>query len=327
MSASPETVTGIDISGLVVEFTSGGYAVRAIDGLDLRAEAGQIVVLLGPSGCGKTTLLSCLGGILTPTAGRIVVDGVDVTQLTGGQLTSYRRAHVGYVFQAFNLVPSLSARENVAIPLLLSGTPRRTAMDRADHLLSLVHMEGRARAKPGQLSGGQQQRVAIARGLAHDPPVLLADEPTANLDYVQAEGIITLLRELRSDGRLIVIATHDDRLVPIADTVVHLVPDHRADAGPPQQCRVAAQEIVFEQGERAELVYVIEQGEIDIFRRLAAGGEEHLARLGPGQYFGELGPLLGFPRSASARAHTDAQLTAYSSRDFRERILPTIAAS
>ena len=230
----------VEVRGLVIEYVTSGYAVRPIDGLDLDASAGELVVLLGPSGCGKTSLLSVLGGILRPTEGTVRVDGIAVEHLSGVDLAEYRQRTVGFVFQAFNLVPSLTARENVAIPLLLGGIDHKAAMRRADELLARVGLSDRARHRPNRLSGGQQQRVAVARGLAADAPVLLADEPTANLDYIQAEGIITLLRDLRSDGRTIIVSTHDDRLVPIADRVVHLVPEHAVQAVGPQLIEVAA---------------------------------------------------------------------------------------
>ena len=306
---------------LVIEYDSGGYAVRPIDGLDLDAAPGELVVLLGPSGCGKTSLLSVLGGILRPTAGSVVVGGVNVEGLQGSALADYRQKTVGFVFQAFNLVPSLSARENVAMPLMMAGAKRGRAFDRADRLLERVSLTERAHHKPGKLSGGQQQRVAVARGLAADPLVLLADEPTANLDYIQAEGIISLLRDLRSDGRTIIVSSHDDRLVPIADRVIHLVPEFREDAQPPSAIEYRAGSVIFEQGSRGELVYVIQSGKVDIERRKADGGSEHLATLGAGEYFGELGPLLGFPRSATALASTDVRLTSYSVQDFRDEVL------
>jgi putative ABC transport system ATP-binding protein len=311
----------VEVRDLVIEYASGGYAVRPIDGLDLEAGAGELVVLLGPSGCGKTSLLSVIGGILKPTAGSVRVGGANVDGLRGADLTEYRQKTVGFVFQAFNLVPSLSARENIAMPLLLAGVKRARAFDRADRLLERVDLADRGRHKPAKLSGGQQQRVAVARGLAADPLVLLADEPTANLDYIQAEGIISLLRDLRSDGRSIIVSSHDDRLVPIADRVIHLVPEFREDEGPPRAVELGAGEVVFEQGSRGELVYVIESGSVDILRNRPEDEPEHLVTLGDGDYFGELGPLLGFPRSATAVAATDVRLTAYNTRDFREQIL------
>jgi putative ABC transport system ATP-binding protein len=314
-------VSDLAVRDLVVEFVHDGYAVRPLDGLSFHGKAGELVVLLGPSGCGKTTLLSCLGGILTPTAGSVQLGHVEVTRLRGRQLDDYRRREVGFVFQAFNLLPSLTARENVAMPMVLTGHERSEAFARADELLALMGMTERANHKPAKLSGGQQQRVALARGLGHRPPLLLADEPTANLDHIQAETILRLLRTIRSEGHLIVVSTHDARLVPIADRIVQMVPDMEESDRDPAALNLAAGTSLFEQGDPSDVVYMIDDGEIDIIRILAGGGEEHLARLGPGQYCGELGPLMGFPRSASARAATDVRLTVMSPHEFRQRML------
>lgn len=314
-------MAALQIDDLVVEYVSSGYAVRPLDHLNLTAEAGELVVLLGPSGSGKTTLLSCLGGILAPTSGRILVHGTDVTELRGAALEEYRRTTVGFVFQAFNLVPSLSARENVAVPLLLNGTKRRDALARADELLARVGLADRAGHKPAQLSGGQQQRVAVARGLIRDPRLLLADEPTANLDYISAEAVIDLLRALRDEGRVIIVSTHDARLVPIADRVVHMAEDTAASDSPPVAVSYAPGETIFRQGDRSELVYTIDDGEVDVVRVLADGSEEHLATVGRGHYVGELGPMLGFPRSATVRARTNVRLTAFGVREFRRRLV------
>src|SRR6478672_1923479 len=172
----------LHINDLVVEYSSGGYAVRPIDGLNLEVSAGSLAILLGPSGCGKTTLLSCLGGILKPTSGSIHVGDIDVTGLSRSALTEYRRHTVGIVFQAFNLVPSLTAEENIVVPLRAVGTPRQEAKERAKALLEMVDLSHRSHHRPADLSGGQQQRVAVARALALDPPFILADEPTAHLD-------------------------------------------------------------------------------------------------------------------------------------------------
>jgi putative ABC transport system ATP-binding protein len=314
-------VATLTVTDLIVEFVHDGYAVRPLDGLSFQGDAGEIVVLLGPSGCGKTTLLSCLGGILTPTSGTIRLGNVDVTALSGRELEDYRREQVGFVFQAFNLIPSLSARENIAMPLILTGHSRADAMARADELLAAVDLTERANHKPAKLSGGQQQRVAVARGLAGDPPLLVADEPTANLDHIQAEAIIRLLRDLRGQGRTIVISTHDARLVPIADRIVRMVPPQNPVEEKPATVTFGAGSSIFEQDDPSDVVYVIDEGDVDIVRILADGSEEQLARLGPGQYFGELGPLLGFQRSASARAASDVRMTAYGPREFRERVL------
>jgi putative ABC transport system ATP-binding protein len=210
------------VSGLTVEFRSGDEKVRPLDGLDLTVPAGEIVLLLGPSGSGKTTLLSCLAGILTPTAGTISFGDLDVSRLGGPDLTRYRRSSVGIVFQAFNLVPSLSAQENVMAPLLAARVRRREAAARATALLEQVGMGDRLDHRPGALSGGQQQRVAIARALVGDPPLLLADEPTAHLDQVQVDGVVALLRSLATPDRVMVVATHDPRMFSLSDRVLHL---------------------------------------------------------------------------------------------------------
>ncbi|HET7691412.1 MAG TPA: ATP-binding cassette domain-containing protein [Nocardioidaceae bacterium] len=317
----------LEVRDLVIEYDSGGYAVRPIDGFDLQADAGELVVLLGPSGCGKTSLLSAIGGILTATSGSIRVGRSSVGTLTGSALTLFRQRQVGFVFQAFNLVPSLTAAENVAMPLMLSGVRRSVALRRAHEVLSQVGMGELAGRRPAKLSGGQQQRVAVARALGADPPVLLADEPTANLDYVHAEGIITLLRTLRADGRLIVVSTHDDRLAPIADRVIHLVPQFRADAEPAHVVELGPNEIVFDQGERGELVYVVEEGSVEITRQRAGGEHEHVATVGVGDYFGELGPTLGFPRSARATALTNVRLRAMSVAEFRANFVDATAGA
>ena len=321
------TAPMLEVRDLVIEYVSSGYAVRPIDGLDLDGAPGELIVLLGPSGCGKTSLLSALGGILRPTSGSIRFGGLAVEGLTGTALADYRQRHVGFVFQAFNLIPSLSARENVAIPLIMAGVGRKASLQRADELLARVGLADRGAHRPAKLSGGQQQRVAVARGLAADPAMLLADEPTANLDFVQAEGIISLLRDLRADGRVIIVSSHDDRLVPIADRVVHMVPEFREDEQAPRTVEVAAGEVVFEQGSRGELVYVVESGTVEIVRQQADGTSEPLAELGPGEYFGELGPLLGFPRSATARALTPLRLMAYSVHDFRDQVIGSTAGA
>ncbi len=315
------TIGPLTVSDLVVEFVHDGYAIRPLDGLSFEAHAGELVVLLGPSGCGKTTLLSCLGGILTPTSGSIQLGPTEVTGLKGSDLDSYRRDEIGFVFQAFNLIPSLTARQNIAVPLTLTGHGRKESFARADELLQQVGLAERADHLPSKLSGGQMQRVAVARGLGHNPPLLLADEPTANLDHIQAEAIIRLLQSLRDDGRMIVVSTHDSRLVPIADRIVQMVPEGDHAEVPTHQVTFDAGASVFEQGDDADLVYVIESGNVEVVRVLANGGEELLTRLGPDQYFGELGPFLGFPRSASVRATTDVVLTAYSPRIFREKVL------
>jgi putative ABC transport system ATP-binding protein len=314
-------VPDLEIRDLTHEFSKGGYIVRPIENLNLRAKDGELAVLLGPSGCGKSTLLSILGGLLKPTSGLVLVGSTSVTHLDGESLNEYRRRGVGICFQAFNLIPSLTALENVAAPLLISGVSRSQATTRARELLARVDMAERASHKPGNLSGGQQQRVAVARALAYDAPLILADEPTANLDYIQAESVIRLLRELAQPGRLIVVSTHDDRMIPIADQIVEMAPHFRGDVGPPERMGFDAGNTIYEQGDRGERIYVVEEGEVETFRVRDDRTEEHVATFGPGEYFGELGPLLDFPREATARAKTRLVVTAYSQKDFKERIL------
>jgi putative ABC transport system ATP-binding protein len=202
---------------------------------------------------------------------------------------------------------------------MLTGRSRHVAMERADELLAEVGLGDRAHHRPSKLSGGQQQRVAVARGLASDPPLLLADEPTANLDHIQAEGIIRLLQQLRGQGRAVLVSTHDSRLLPIADRIIEMVPRPLStdadEVG--RTVRLAAGETLFSQGDASDYVYTVESGEIEIVRELADGGDEVLNVVAAGQYFGELGPFLGFPRSATARAGTEVQLTVHDPREFR----------
>jgi putative ABC transport system ATP-binding protein len=212
----------VECRDLVVEYSCGGHRVRPIDGLDLDVSSGELALLLGASGCGKTTLLSMLAGILRPLQGTIAVGGVDVTRLSGEGLTRYRRHRVGVVFQAFNLIPSLTAAENVQVPLRAAGLGGRRSRNRANALLAQVGLRDRRTHRPGALSGGQQQRVAIARALALDPPLLLADEPTAHLDRAQVDGVLGRLREIADEGRVVIVATHDERIVPLADRAIAL---------------------------------------------------------------------------------------------------------
>ena len=294
------------VEDLTVAFDSGGYVIKPLDGLSFKAEDGELVVLLGPSGCGKTTLLSCLAGLLTPTAGKVAFGSIVVNELRGPALSQYRRHTVGVVFQAFNLIPSLSARGNVVVPMRLAGASRKAAKTRANELLGRVGLDERAHHRPAQLSGGQQQRVAIARALVHDPPLLLADEPTAHLDHIQVEGILRLMRELASPGRVVVVSTHDDRVSQLADRVIELAPNFSDADRLPEEVRLGAGEVLFRQGERGELIYRVESGELEVYRELFDGGIEVLARTAPGNYVGELGPILNLPRSASVRALEDS---------------------
>ena len=309
-------MTQLRIEDLTIEYAQGGYAVRPIERFGLAAGDGDLVLLLGPSGSGKTTLLSCLAGLLSPAAGTVRVGETEVTALSGAALAQYRRHGVGIVFQAFNLIPSLTARENVAAPLRLAGVGRRAARLRADALLERVGLGDRAHHRPAELSGGQQQRVAIARALVHDPPLVVADEPTAHLDYVQVEGVLALIRGLAAPGRLVVVSTHDARFTPLADRVFELAAQRAEHLSAVRRVELVAGEVLFEQGDPSDLVYVVEEGAIEVFRRRIDGGEDVLTVVRPPDYFGELGPLLGLRRAASVRALQDTVLTGYGPREF-----------
>lgn len=311
-------MTTLTVENLTVEYVSSGYTVRPLNELAFSADDGHLVVLLGPSGCGKTTLLSCLAGLLTPTAGTIRLDDLEVTSLHGARMSRYRRDRVGVVFQAFNLIPSLSARSNVMVPLTLAGMKRAKAGQRAEALLAQVDLAERLHHRPARLSGGQQQRVAIARALAHDPPLVIADEPTAHLDYIQVEGVLRLIRSLATPGRLVIVATHDERITQLADAVVELTTQRVTRASTePVTVQLASGQMLFAQGDASDLVYVLESGSVQLYRELAGGGTEELVRVEPGGYFGELGPMLNLPRSASARAIDSSVLTGYSLAQFR----------
>jgi len=221
---APAVMSDLVVAGLTVEYVAGGHAMRPLEGFDLCAPGGSFVLLAGPSGSGKTTLLSCLAAILSPAGGSITFGDVEVTALGPRERTAYRRSTVGIVFQAFNLVPSLSATENVMAPLLAAGVRRAEASRRAASLLERVDLADRAAHRPGEMSGGQQQRVAIARALVHDRPLVVADEPTAHLDHVQVDGVLELLAGLVAPGRVLVAATHDDRLLALGGQRVDLGP-------------------------------------------------------------------------------------------------------
>jgi putative ABC transport system ATP-binding protein len=313
-------MSGLSTQNLVVEYPSGGNTIRPIDGFDLELEPGSLNILLGPSGCGKTTLLSCLGGLLTPTSGRIIVGDVDVTALNHRAMSHYRRRKVGIVFQAFNLVPSLTAVENVTVPLRAAGYSRRAARERAEELLTRVGLQDRMNHRPGDLSGGQQQRVAVARAIALDPPLILADEPTAHLDYLQVEEMLRLIRELASGDRIVVVATHDSRLLPLADRVIEMVPTTTLVNRAHETIHLEAGTVLFNQGALADLIYVVAEGELELVRQRSGGAREVLRVIKPGDHFGEIGPLFGLPRSATVRARTDAQVVGYSVPAFRQRL-------
>jgi len=204
-------------------YGSGPAASPALRGASLEVESGTLTALLGPSGSGKTTAIFLAAGLDVPTRGRVVVLGWEVSGRSEGWRRRWRRENIGIVFQFFHLVPTLTALENVVLAMEIAGRPRRGRVERALELLEFVGLRGKADRYPQELSGGEQQRVALARALAHDPPLLLADEPTANLDYANKLRVVELLREAAGRGRTVVFATHDEKLASAADRVIRLV--------------------------------------------------------------------------------------------------------
>jgi putative ABC transport system ATP-binding protein len=241
-----------------------------------------------------------------------------VTALRGADLIEYRRRSVGIVFQSFNLVASLTALENVQIPLLAGGMGLGESRRRAAALLDRVGLSDRAKHRPNALSGGQQQRVAIARALAWDPPLVLADEPTAHLDYVQVEDVVRLLRDLAEPGRVVLVSTHDERMLAVADHVVSMAPQVESERGRPVSIELEAGQVLFREGSRGDRLFAVDDGEIELFRTRADGVEVPITMARSGDVFGEFGPLFGVPRSATARATKPTHLTGYTIRQFRE---------
>ncbi len=210
--------TVIEAQGLTKTYAQGEAAMRALDEVTLEMRSGELMLLVGPSGSGKTTLLSIMGCILRPSSGTLRVMGQDVSRLRERDLPAIRREHIGFIFQAFNLFPTLSVLQNVALALDLKGVTGRRGRDRAAGLLEQVGLGAKLGAYPASLSGGQQQRVAIARALAGKPSVILADEPTAALDSISGRSVMDLLKTLaREHGRAVAIVTHDSRMLGYAD--------------------------------------------------------------------------------------------------------------
>ncbi len=204
-------------------YGEGSSRVEALRGVDLTINKGELRLLMGPSGSGKTTLISIIAGILTQDSGECLINSVDLNHLPDRQKAHYRGSHIGFVFQLFNLIPSLKNEENISIPLLLNGVLRKEANERAKELLKELNMEDKIGLYPRDLSGGQQQRVAIARAIAHNPQLVVCDEPTSFLDYVTGRKIMELLKEMvTKKGLTLIVVTHDPRIVEFADSIDHL---------------------------------------------------------------------------------------------------------
>lgn len=221
---------------LTREYAKGENIIRPLDGLDLEVPRGDFLALMGPSGSGKTTLLNLIAGIDSPTRGSLVIDGTDIGTLSHNKLAAWRSAHVGYVFQLYNLVSVLTAYENVELPLLLHPLDRAQRHERIMHALRRVGIDDRSDHFPRQLSGGQEQRVAIARAIVTDPEIIVADEPTGDLDKSSAHAVMQLLQSLNQDlGKTIIMVTHDPKTTDYAKRTLHLDKGRLADRTTPEE--------------------------------------------------------------------------------------------
>jgi len=226
---------------LTRRYTKGGAVITPLEGLDLDVERGEFLALMGPSGSGKTTLLNLIAGIDSPTSGSLVVDGTDIATLGRNALAAWRSAHIGYIFQLYNLVPVLTAYENVELPMLLHPIGKRERRDRVEHALDRVGISDRAAHFPRQLSGGQEQRVAIARAIVTDPEILVADEPTGDLDKDAAQSVMDLIKQLNAElGKTIVMVTHDPATTQCASRTLHLDKGRLVERGAPSHEEITA---------------------------------------------------------------------------------------
>jgi len=219
----------VRVTDVTKDFDLGKIVVKVLKGIDLEIETGKYVSIMGPSGSGKSTLFNMIGGLDKPTSGKVFIDEVDIAQLDAYELAWLRCRKIGYIFQTFNLIPVMTALENVTLPMTFAGTPSEAAVEKGMELLKKVGLDGRHAHKPSELSGGQQQRVAVARALANSPSIILADEPTGNLDLKTGEEIISLLKEMSEDREVTVIsATHDYKMLNVSDQVIW-IRDGRVD--------------------------------------------------------------------------------------------------
>jgi putative ABC transport system ATP-binding protein len=221
--AAPNEQVAVFCRGVTKTYGTGDTGVLALRGIDLDVRRGELLMLVGPSGCGKTTLISIIAAILNQDSGDCDVLGQDLKGMVQTEKTRFRGASIGFVFQSFNLLPALTAVENVAVPLLINGASWKDAEDRARETLVEVDLGGRLHSLPAQLSGGQQQRVAIARALVHNPKLIVCDEPTSNLDHETGRSVMNILRGVaKSPERALIVVTHDPRIFDFADRIAHM---------------------------------------------------------------------------------------------------------
>jgi ABC-type lipoprotein export system ATPase subunit len=310
----------IELHGVVKTYTGAAGSFTALKGVDLEVGAGEFVAVIGKSGSGKSTLINMVTGIDRPTSGEVWVNGTGVHALSEDELAQWRGRSMGIVFQFFQLLPTLTLLENVMLPMDLCGTFPGEREERAMHLLDQMGMADRAEKLPAMVSGGQQQRVAIARALANDPPLIVADEPTGNLDSRTAEQVFQLFEELVRGGKTIVMVTHDndlahraDRAVMVADgeVVNQFVTQALATLDVEQLTqaarhltprRFAPGAVIVRQGDPADDVYIVTSGEVEVVMEHPGGQQVVVRRMGAGQYFGEMAVLENARRSATVRA-------------------------
>ncbi len=319
----------IDVWQLKRAYSTPAGDFLALKGVDLQVERGEFVAVIGKSGSGKSTFINILSGIDRATSGEVMIGGIPVHTLNEVQMAEWRGQNLGIVFQFFQLLPTLTLVENIILAMDLNGMyGRRERRERAMHLLEMVDMTDHARKLPSAVSGGQQQRVAIARALANDPPLIIADEPTGNLDSRTAEDIFRMFEELVANGKTILMVTHDDDLARRVDRTVmisdgEVVNEYLVQAlsvlGPDQLAEVTRKvepvvfeprETVIQQGTVGDKFYIIVDGDADVFIERPGGTQNYISRLGKGQYFGEMALIGNGVRTATVRATPDSQLTA-----------------
>lgn len=222
-AAKRQLQAAVSCKGLTKEFGNRNTKTLALRGVDLEVSDGQLTLLVGPSGCGKTTLISIVAGLLNPTVGSVRVLGTELSKLSGRQLVDFRARNIGFVFQQYNLLPALTAAENAAVPLIITGSSRAKAVAKAREMLATVGLEHRTNSFPSQLSGGEQQRVAIARALINKPRLLVCDEPTSALDARSGQTVMELIKNVAvQPGRAVIVVTHDSRVYEFGDRMVEM---------------------------------------------------------------------------------------------------------
>jgi putative ABC transport system ATP-binding protein len=315
------------VHDLVKEYHTEAGNFRALNSVSISVDKGQFVAVIGKSGSGKSTLINMITGIDRPTTGEVWVNGTAVHLLTEGQLARWRGRNLGIVFQFFQLLPTLSIVDNVMLPMDFCNTyPPRERRDRAMHYLEQVGMAERAQKLPSAVSGGQQQRAAIARALANDPPIIVADEPTGNLDSKTAESVFELFNDLIAAGKTILMVTHDNdlaartnRSIFVADgEVVNEFVVSALRGLDVDQMTLAASKltpiayqpgaVIVHQGDEADLFYIITKGVVDVLVAQPSGSEVKVASLNSGQYFGEIALMRGGTRTATVRAADDSHV-------------------